>query len=161
MVVLIVEDDVNKSKNLFECVRQILPAAKIVERRSYRSGLKELVDSPPDLVLLDMSLPTFDVTSKDKGGRPRGFAGRDIMEEVSRRRLSIRALVVTQYPVFGEGKDKKTLEQLRIELRTQFPRMFLGAVYYHPAQSDWKSQLEEAIGHVQKEVDHNADNTGR
>jgi len=49
----------------------------------------------PDLVLLDMSMPTFDMTDKDKGGRHRGFGGRDILEDIARRGASTKVVIVT------------------------------------------------------------------
>jgi CheY-like chemotaxis protein len=140
--VLVVEDDENKSKQVVTCLHQLLPEIHLEERRSYQSGLKEIVLSKPDLVILDMSMPTFDITTKDKGGRARAYAGRDILDELIRRRLETSAIIVTQYETFGEGSDKKTLEQLKKELTNEFPTTFLGAVYYHPSQSDWKRQLQ-------------------
>ncbi|QDT44621.1 hypothetical protein Pan241w_47340 [Gimesia alba] len=87
MLTVIIEDDENKRKQLVNFVKELLPSSEITERRSYQSGLKEILGSTPDLVLLDMSMPTFDVTPKDKGGRTRAYAGRDILEEIDRRLL--------------------------------------------------------------------------
>jgi len=145
MLIVIVEDDENKRKQLVKCIQGLLPKSEIVERQSYQSGLKEIVLSSPDIVILDMSMPTYDVTPKDKGGRTRAYAGRDILDEIVRRGLEVPIIVVTQYETFGEPDDQKSLEQLKTELQQNYPNIYRGAVYYQPAQSDWKNALENLI----------------
>ena len=151
MLIAIIEDDENKRKQVLQCVTELLPEATVVERRSYQSGLREIVESQPDVIVLDMSMPTFDVTPKDKGGRMRAYAGRDILDEIIRRRLPAAVIVVTQYETFGEGKEQKSLSQLTKELDEAFPGIFWGAVYYHPAQSDWKSGLANMLENVRRD----------
>ena len=142
---LIVEDDSNKCNQLREWLHSKYPSFGITERKSYQSGLKEIVDSKPDLVLLDMSMPTYDITPQDKGGMARAYAGRDILDELVRRKLPASVIVVTQYETFGEGDDKKSLSRLTEELSVSFEEIYLGTVYYHPGQSDWQSQLGSII----------------
>jgi len=150
MRVLIVEDDKKKAKHLFDHVHRTVPQANIEERSSYRGGLREIVDTQPDIIILDMSMPTFDVSNKDRGGRTRAYAGRDILEEMRRRKISGMVIVITQFETFGEGEDRKTLEQLKSELARDFAATYCGAVYYHPAQSNWQEELTTLIGKLTK-----------
>ncbi|QDT44618.1 hypothetical protein Pan241w_47310 [Gimesia alba] len=62
-----------------------------------------------------------------------------------RQPLVIPVIIVTQYETFGDSDDKKTLEQLKAELKHDFPSVYRDAVYYHPAQSDWKTALTKVI----------------
>lgn len=143
MKILIVEDDLNKLQQLQQCLSDSYPQANIVQARSYQSGLKAALAEPPSFIVLDMTLPTYDVSTSESGGRPRPFAGREILNELARKVGYGQIIVVTQFETFGEGVQKKTLNELDKELRGSFPSLYIGSVYYHPAQSDWKTKLRE------------------
>lgn len=101
----------------------------------------------PDLVLLDMSMPTYDRTPEDqKGGRPRPFGGRDILKEVCRKCLSTKVIIVTQFAVLKDtGKEEKTLEELETTFEKDFPSHFLGTVFYRHSENSWQSPLKILI----------------
>jgi hypothetical protein len=151
MQVAIIEDDSNKRQQLRELTCLILPQAEILEAKSFSSGRELIITHRPSIVLLDMSMPMFDVTHKDKGYKPLGFAGRDIMDEITRFRIPSSIIVVTQFDVFGTGKEKKTLKELSDELEMAFPRCYRGTVYYHPAMSGWKTSLTEMVQRLSNE----------
>lgn len=146
MKLLIVEDDPNKSRQITEYLESEFENLSIVHGRSYQSGLKACLESTSlDIVVLDMTMPTFDVSVGDKGGRPRIFAGRDILREMQRKGVSTRVIVVTQFETFGEASERLSLRELTNELKVAFPLLFVGSVYYHPSQSDWKRKLLSLI----------------
>ena len=66
--VLIVEDDEFKQRRLEQVVRTFQPTAEVRSERSVNSGLRGIIDFHPDLILLDMSLTTFDVGPREPGG---------------------------------------------------------------------------------------------
>ena len=90
-------------------------------------------------------MPTFDVSPTDKGGRTRAYAGRDILREIRRKHLSPKVIIVTQFESFGEGQEKKTLEELKQELSGEFPANYVATVYYHLAIMGWKRDLAQII----------------
>jgi len=141
MRILVVEDDLNKLQHLEQCLLAEYPDAEIIKARSYQSGLKSALSVSPTFIVLDMTLPTYDVSATESGGRPRPFAGREILSEVGRKVGHGKVIVVTQFETFGEGIQKKTLDEVDEELRKAFPKLYIGSVYYHPAQSDWKTKL--------------------
>jgi CheY-like chemotaxis protein len=145
MIFLIVEDDKGKERQLFDLVHDRHPGAVILERRSYQSGLKEILSSRPDIILMDMSIPTFDVApgEGETGGRLRPYGGRDLLREISRRTLPSRVIIVTQYDVFDEGLV--TLDELKSGLATEFPANYVDTVFYQAAASDWREQISSAI----------------
>jgi DNA-binding NarL/FixJ family response regulator len=145
MKVLIIEDDDFKLKELAKFVEEHITGVHIELRRSYQSGLKAAVEISPELILLDMSLPNFDISRTEAGYGLLFFAGRDILLEIRRFKLSPEVIVVTQFEQFGEGDQLTTLEELRQQLASQFPKNYLATVYYHPAQDDWKNKLRELI----------------
>jgi CheY-like chemotaxis protein len=145
MRVLIVEDNVDKSRQLAAFLQSEFTNVAIEERSSYNSGLAAIRELEPDIVLLDMSMPTYDRKGAQPAGRTRVYAGRDVLHEVRRLGLRTRAIVVTQFDTFREGSQKRTLEELRKELAREFPQGYIDTVYYHPSRSDWRLQLEQLL----------------
>jgi CheY-like chemotaxis protein len=145
MNVLIIEDDFNKISQLSTFVRGELPDANILERRSYQSGLKEAVGSLPDIIILDMSLPTYEVGGSEPGGRMRAFAGREILSQLKRRGVSTKVVIVTQFERFGEEGGVMTLDELKNDMKINFGGNYMGTVFYQPAESGWRNDLREAL----------------
>jgi CheY-like chemotaxis protein len=148
MKILIVEDDPNKLQHLEDLISSRKPDAEIISRRSYQSGLKEVLGTVLDLVVLDMTMPTYDVSSFEKGGRTRVYGGREILREIARRRLPTKVIVVTQFESFGEGAQRKTLDELCVELQRDFDVNYIGTVFYHPAQTEWRDNLAKLCSMV-------------
>ena len=151
MRLLIVEDDSNKYKQVVEFIQASFSNAEITSKRSYQSGLREILKSEAyDLIILDMSLPTYDITPKEQGGPFLTYAGEEILDEMKRKGNKGRILIVTQYETFGEGKDSTTLEQLKARLRDKFPQNYCGTIYYNAAETNWKNSLSNVIGSIIK-----------
>lgn len=149
MRILIIEDDEPKIREMRSFIRS-LPScaeAQVQERMSYQSGLREIITHPPDLVLLDMSIPSYDRSVDDpKGGRPRPFGGRDILKEVRRSALKTKVIVVTQFAVLKDSnKEEKTLDELTVSLEREFADHFLGAIFYRHSENSWQEPLQRLI----------------
>lgn len=154
MKYLILEDDENKIRQLAEFVSENFKGAMHDACRSYNSGLRRIVETIYDFILLDMSMPTFDVSHKEPGGRFRAYGGKDILVEMSRKGLSTRAIVVTGFDSFGEGDNKISLGELNAQLFERFPDIYLGAVYYNAAENNWKDNLKRIINSIQSGADN-------
>lgn len=141
MRILIIEDDANKYTQIKELISAQPMDYDIVITRSYQSGLKEIFESDYDLIILDMSLPTFDITQQEQGGPFRTYAGEEILTEMRRKNVTTETIVITQFESFGEGEDSITLEQLKTRLKDKFPRIYSGTIYYNAAESNWKNEL--------------------
>ena len=104
---LIIEDDLYKSNAISEYLRDELNINNITCRESLSSGVFEVLDNPDyDLILLDMSMSTYDISDKDPvGGIPESFAGEDFLAQMELLGYKIPILVVTQYDTFGAGDD--------------------------------------------------------
>lgn len=145
MNILIIEDDQNKIKQIVEYVKTIYDSPSIIKRFSFQSGLKEIINSNFDIIILDMSMPTFDITENDSGGRPKPFAGREILRQMKRRNIKIPVIIVTQFERFGELSTEINLAELKEELYKNFLDNYLGTVYYNPALNSWKDELGEIL----------------
>jgi len=145
MKILLVEDDKNKISQIVDHLKKVCPDNGVEVARSYGSGLKKIMTCKWDLLLLDMSLPGFDITGTDDGLYFDAFAGRQLLKEMKRKKVRIKTVILTQYETFGEGKERMSLAELSAKLAQEFVDSYAGTVYYSPAQSDWKANLEKYI----------------
>ena len=61
MKILIIEDDKNKSTQIIERLSSYFTDIDFTVKRSFQQGVKTLRSSSFDVLLLDMTLPTFDI----------------------------------------------------------------------------------------------------
>ena len=142
MKTLLVEDDEDKRQQLAAFIKGQL-SSDVIEARSLQSGLKALIANDYDLIVLDMSMTTFDISpaENENGGRPQPFGGREILLQMKRRRIATRAVVVTQYDKFGQGDEETSLDELDRQLHEAFPNTYIGAVAYNVGFTGWQDQL--------------------
>jgi CheY-like chemotaxis protein len=146
LAVLIVEDEAPKRTHIERFVLEVVPFAKIRVARSVNSALDAIDDSLPDLMLLDMSLPTFDVDKDEAGGRPQGFGGKEIMRHMKLSKVSCSVIVITGYEAFPRDAGKPVeLSQIKEELATEFPSMLVGMLHYNSTYEEWKHELRDNL----------------
>ncbi|GFN27357.1 response regulator [Achromobacter denitrificans] len=152
MKILIVEDDFDKRERIRNHVIDTLsPNVEIIEKESLRSGLRALVETADgfDLVLLDMSMPSFDITGDERlGGEPESFAGDEIMAQMKLRGLNSPVVVITQYKSFAKGAVG--LEDLEREFSAHYSEFFQGVIYYNSALERWKIDLSDYLVKLKK-----------
>lgn len=148
MRVLLVEDDENKRKQIESFLRETYTGIVVSNANSYQTGLRLLIAESFEWVLLDMSLPTFDMTSEEEGGRPQAFGGRQLLRQMRRRNISPRVIVITQFDKFGESAESLTREELDQELNQSHPATYRGMVYYNAALAGWKEELIALLMHT-------------
>lgn len=145
MKLLIVEDDENKRQQMERFIRTKFSSADVSQRHSYQSGLKAILADTFDAILLDMSMPTFDKSAEEAGGRYRPFAGKEILAQMQIRGLKTPVIVVTQFDTFGEGSSGISLGELKSNLQEGFPELYVGTVYYNPALNNWGDELSHLL----------------
>lgn len=147
MNILIIEDDENKQEQIKNLVNQVINSCVISLAESYNSGLNSIIDNPPTLILLDMTMPTYDINSSEDGGRPQHYAGREILRQMDRRNIKIPVIVITQFDVFGDGPESMSREELDKQLEKDHPKNYKGTIYYNAASNTWKAELKERLIH--------------
>jgi CheY-like chemotaxis protein len=153
MKLLIVEDDNNKIRQLVQVLREILPEAAPETAHSLQSGLRGVREKHPDLVLLDMTLPTFDIGPDEPGGSTHPFGGREFLRQIRRFKISVPVIVITQFETFGSGPEAITLKALDEELRREHSDVYRGAIYYHAAIQSWKDELRKLLLEISDQKD--------
>ena len=143
--ILLIEDDKKKTEDIRAFLSSYLSDVDLVIKESYQSGLRELLFNSYDLLLLDMSIPTWDRSSKESGGNYEKFGGYKILKETVRKRKSVRTILITMFDDFGEGDTSITLSELNQMLESEFPEIYKGAVFYSSRESNWKDELKTLV----------------
>jgi CheY-like chemotaxis protein len=145
MNILLVEDNEPKRRNIIRALGRIISGVSTSQARSVSSAIAHLRSATPDLILLDMSLPTFDIGPGEPGGRPQGFGGIEVLRYIDRFRLKVPVIVVTAYEAFARGGTQIDLDALRSQLETAHPRTFRGVVFYNSLLGAWSEELAKAV----------------
>lgn len=145
MHVLLVEDDENKQLQLRQFLSETYPRVSVDTARSLRNGIHLIRSTNPDLIILDMTLPSYDIGPDEPGGQMHPLGGREFLEQMDRFDLIVPVVVVTQFERFGKGPNAMHLHDLDIVLRKEHSVVYRGVVYYHAAIHGWKQELKELI----------------
>lgn len=145
MNVLLIEDEDPKLLSILRFLNEIDLSIVIVTARSVKSGLSRLKEALPDILLLDISLPTFDITGEEPGGRPQGFGGIEIIRYLDSLDIAIPVIVVSAYEAFSKDGVNIDLKALALELETDYPELIRGVVYFNPIHGGWSEDLAKLI----------------
>ena len=141
MKILIIEDDTNKANNIQKVILGYSDSIYIDKKDSYQSGLKAIFNNIDyDLLLLDMSIPTHDLSIGTQSEvRPMG--GIDILKELKRKNISMNVIVITQFKDFiGKGEKKRTLNELSQEMSNLFEN-YKKTIFYVQNETAWRTEL--------------------
>jgi CheY-like chemotaxis protein len=142
MRILLVEDFVHKRERLCAALRHhVGDTLELRSAASVQSAIHALTEERFDVVVLDMSLPVFEYSPVEDGFTHLSFGGRDILDHVSRQVPATPVIVVTAFERFGETEDAMTLEELDRDLRTEFPEVYRGSVWYRDIEQQWERDL--------------------
>ena len=149
--VLIVEDEEPKFVHIRKLVEKIITTVSITHVKSVSSAVDCLEDSLPNLLILDMSLPTFDITEEESGGRPQGFGGIEVLREMLIEKWFCPTIVITGYSAFQrDGVQRVTLDELSEELMTEFSSFLKGVLHFNSSFSEWQGELKTVINNARK-----------
>lgn len=141
--ILLVEDLPQKADDIKKEISSNFPDIYIVERSSYHSAIEEIFKHYNDyfMILLDITMSTFDVNIEENGGVPETLAGKRILEGMYLRDIPTKVKIVTMFESF----DGKSINQLDKELREDNPDCYEGFIFFSFKKSDWKKQLTDYI----------------
>lgn len=147
MKILLIEDDEEKIKKISNFLRSdIYEKVDIVCTKSYNSSLIELSkNNEYKFVLMDMSMPIYDIYDGYEDEDSETFAGRELLEQMKFRKIYYPTIIITQYDTFGEHIDKLSLNELKNDLENDFIPNYRATVYYNSSENDWKIQLKKEI----------------
>lgn len=145
MKIAIIDDSKYKIDGLSALIRSNWPSVELVVARSFQSGMSLLEKERPDLVLMDMTLPTSERPSGRLEGRMRMFGGRELMEEIDFLGLPAQVIIVTQFEEFPDGTSTINVDKLFSNIRSAYPHLFAGGVFYSSIDTRWMTEIKNAI----------------
>ncbi len=137
MRVLIVEDTEAKMKVIEECIKTIRNDWEFTEARSYSDGIQKIYERGWNLILLDMSLPTYTISHTESGGTKKPVAGKEIMKRMLSREIYIPVIIITQFDTFGDNQI--SLESLTREFENDYTKIWKGTISYD--KPGWQDNL--------------------
>ncbi len=142
--ILIVEDNEKKLEKLRTFLEAEFSTIGLEERTSYNSASKEIALNYTnyDLILLDMSMQTYDISNEESGGEPEPLAGKNILKQMYLRDIPTKVIVVTMYENYVDGTRIKQLDE---ELSKDFPENYVGYIFFSHNNFDWSKNLKESI----------------
>lgn len=145
--ILIVEDNQKKLEKLRNFLKEQFKEIEIVEKMSYNSATKEIVLNHDnyDLILLDMSMQTYDISDDESGGEPEPLAGKNILKQIYLRNIPTKVIVVTMYENFVDGTRIKQLDE---ELNFDFSDNYCGYIFFSHTNFEWAKKLKELINKI-------------
>ncbi|WP_372824133.1 response regulator [Polaromonas sp.] len=150
--ILVIEDSETKLASVVAALKSMVPNYMVETAKSVRSAVAALENKSFSLIIADMSLPTFDVESRERGGTPRPFGGIEVFDYLMREGLTTPVLVVSSYPALVEGSKSTPLEKLASDLARDYPETYRGYVYFDSAYSNWERQLMTHLERLSNEI---------
>ena len=143
--VLIVEDDNFKANDL--CV--LIGNANIMTVvGSVRDAVVRVFDEKFDLILLDMSLPTFRSDLSSAGGTSQAQGGVEVLRAIRSKGAETPVILVSQYPDLEmDGKFLSLISSPPI-LSERYGINVVGAVLYDFQDRAWADQLEKVLSEL-------------
>ena len=144
MQILLIEDNSNKLKQIKRVLTETYPESNIEEAYSFNSGVRKVYENKWNLIILDMSLPTYDITHTESGGDKKPVAGKNIMKRMLNRKIIVPVVIITQFETFDD--DRISLNSLNAEFKDGFKEIWKGTVFY--GNDDWSIDLKEILDKI-------------
>lgn len=147
MRILFIEDHPLKQAQINKFISEKFVDCHIEVKNSYISGLKELKGNYNnyDVLLLDISMPNYDISSEDSGGDWMPFAGKKILKEMYLRDIPTKTIVVTMHGSFDDGTK---ITELDSALKNEFSDNYIGYVFYSQLNEDWQDKLCQLLNTI-------------
>jgi DNA-binding NarL/FixJ family response regulator len=143
MKILLIEDNEHKKNLLLSFIKEEFSDIEVELKKSYNSGLRELIKNDDySLILLDMSLPNYDIAPGESGGDFESLAGKYLLNEMYRRDININVVIVTMYKDYVDKEFDSNLKE-------NFPN-YRGVIYFDLNDPDgWKNELRTILNSIQ------------
>lgn len=145
MNIILIEDDEFKARQIIDYVSSL--GHEVVLRKAFNTGMKEIISKNYDLALLDMTIPSFEISPEQPTSRTRKYGGRDILSEIDRCEIDLPSIIITQYKVIGD--DEIPIEKIDTELKAEYSAIYHGIVYFNSSMLEWQDKLTKLIKNLE------------
>ncbi|WP_261138514.1 response regulator [Serratia quinivorans] len=146
MNILIADDSNQKQIIIREFISTEYPSAEITQTYSFSSTINKINSHEYRILLLDMTMPTYEVEEKSKpDNKMRTLAGKDVITKMAYRKKLIPTIIVTQFDVFGRHNHLSSIKDIAEELIHTYPDIVKGYVLFDLQSESWKKDLKVHI----------------
>ncbi|WP_196582997.1 response regulator transcription factor [Aliivibrio fischeri] len=145
--ILIVEDNPIKLEKIVSLFEDLVEGVSIDTASSFNSGwlLLQKNRGEYDLIILDLSLPSFDSTISIDSGEFRSLGGKELAHKLVKRKVNTPFLFLTAYSVFDDKVYKYTFDELKKELTSKYPEQCLGVIFFNSKGSEWRKEIKDSV----------------
>lgn len=147
MRIILIEDDEFKAKQITAFLET--KGMEVTLRKAFNTGMKSITTEKFNIALLDMTIPSFEISPEHPSSRIRKYGGKDILSEIERCDINLPSIIITQYRVFDDGDV--SIEKIDMELSQEYDGIYRGIVYYNSSTMDWQDKLLELINAIRRE----------
>jgi CheY-like chemotaxis protein len=144
MKILVIEDNYLKREKIISYLNG-RGIHGISEAASYNSGLTAAYENKFDLLIVDMSMPTFDRNESTQGGRFRALAGKEIVSKLSRSGILPPFVIVTGYKDFSVESQSLSIDQIH-DLLSTLGEAYMGCIVFESSDNLWQEKLSLTLG---------------
>lgn len=147
MNILIVEDEISKEQSIKKFIIDIIPDVEITTSRSITSAIINVRLKKFDFVILDMSLPLYDLNDMEysEDNEFEALGGKFVLDEIDRLEKNSKVILITAFDVIGEGERQIELSQIKSELEVLYPNNYIDSIFYNSSSFEWKNQLKKYL----------------
>ncbi|MCE7565910.1 hypothetical protein LZS85_07295 [Aliivibrio fischeri] len=144
-MISIIEDDEYKYDSIKDFLLSIDNNIMINTANSVKGAKKLVTNNNSSIILLDMTLPTFDITKESTGGRPQGFGGIEVLRYMEMIDNITPVIIVTQFQTFEFKDETQDISYLYELLEEENFINFKGIVQFSSSTDNWKNELKSLL----------------
>lgn len=145
VAVLIVEDDEHKIVDLKRELLDVRPDVIVRAERSVRAGVIAVTSQEFDLLILDLSLPTFDETARNSGGLGQPQGGLEVLRMLRMRDLRPPIIIVSQYYQVQFGSTYVATEKATSRIAADLNAHVVATILYKLQTDAWVDKFRKAV----------------
>jgi CheY-like chemotaxis protein len=149
---LLVEDDEFKASDVMRILLDVFVESTFSRAASVNSALRAISSSKFDLLLLDMSLPTFDMSGPGGGGSPQGQGGIEVLRLAKQLALDTKFVVITQYPDIEIDRADVPLGRAPKLLSSKFGLDIRACLLYEFDSDRWRIPFRDALQSLRLQI---------
>lgn len=142
--ILLVEDDRNKANTIASFLQDTYPEMDIEHAMSYQSGIEKAMSNQYDLLLLDMSIPNYDIEGTGSSEDTLKNGGELIIYELLDEGIDFDCTIITQYETIND-EPLSVIDERLLELCGD---KYHGYIQYQTYTDEWKQKLKNNIDYV-------------
>ena len=146
MKILIVEDDSYKYSKVRDLLIDTFGESDLIHKDSVHGAVLYVRCEKPDLLILDMSLPSHPLVAGQGSPVSMPAGGIEVIMELKiLQKTDIYVIVLTQYPNVEIEDEYYSIEESQGMIERLYGMQRVEVIYYDNDSTDWSTKLKAAL----------------